>query len=258
MNSRKLIKFLLDKITRIIAGREIARIVSQKFAPNFVNSTKSDDCKLGERVNIYDSDLKGGNIISDGVSLNASTLQSHAAIHKNASLAWCCVDSYSYVCRESFMLVTTIGKFCAIGPRVECGSGSHPINWASISPVFYSDKKQCGTAFTKESHFDELEKVEIGSDVWIGANAVIRNGVKIGHGAVVAAAAVVTKDVPPYAIVGGVPARLIRMRFTENIIERLLRSAWWDLPPELLGENAHRFRTEDIDSFLNWVESCNP
>lgn len=102
---------------------------------------------------------------------------------------------------------------------------------------------------------DELRPTRIGHDVWIGAGAVIRNGLTIGDGAIIGAQAVVTADVPPYAVVAGVPARTIRLRFPAEFIDRLTAVAWWDFPPDLLRAEAARWRSEDVAGFLAWAES---
>ena len=114
---------------------------------------------------------------------------------------------------------STIGNYCSVGDRAVIGPGEHDVSHVSTSAVFQDGSIY--EAWTKEP-------CTIGSDVWIGTQAVVLRGVHVGHGAVIAANAVVTKDVPPYAIVGGVPARLIRFRFSEERIEQLLASRWFD------------------------------
>ena len=106
----------------------------------------------------------------------------------------------------------------------------------STSPCFYSTKKQCGYTFAKTNKIQEHKNVYIGHDVFIGANVLIMGGIKIGSGAIVAAGAVVTKDVPPYAIVGGVPAKIIKYRFDNDIVDKLLKVKWWELKEEKLEE----------------------
>jgi tetrahydrodipicolinate N-succinyltransferase len=96
--------------------------------------------------------------------------------------------------------------------------------------------------------------VVIGHDCWIGANAVIRNGLTIGHGAVVAAGAVVTKDVPDYSIVGGVPAKILGTRFESEVVKQFLEVGWWDFPADLLAKESARFRTRDAAGFLEWAK----
>lgn len=138
-----------------------------------------------------------------------------------------------------------IGAFCSIGPEVNIGGlGNHPINWLSTHPAFYSTRKQSGKTFAVTDLFDELRPNKIGNDVWIGARALILDGISIGDGAIIAAGSVVAKDVAPYAIVGGVPARVIRTRFDSTVIEALLKWQWWHLPDEVLARIAPLFCEE--------------
>jgi len=99
--------------------------------------------------------------------------------------------------------------------------------------------------FCTDSIFEELKRTQIGNDVWIGARAIVLDGISIGDGAVIAAGAVVTKDVPPYAIVGGVPAKLIRYRFEDDVIQELLKWKWWDLSLDDLQKNAPQFISQE-------------
>jgi len=135
-----------------------------------------------------------------------------------------------------------VGAFCSIGPEVLIGGlGKHPVNWISSHPAFYSPLKQAGFSFVSESKFDELKKTVVGNDVWIGARSMILDGVRLGDGAVVAAGAVVTKDVPAYSIVGGVPAKEIRKRFDDEVIEHLQGLEWWNLPLDVLARVSDKF-----------------
>jgi acetyltransferase-like isoleucine patch superfamily enzyme len=150
------------------------------------------------------------------------------------------IGNYSYINPGSVILKTQIGKFCSIGSGVQIVVGHHPTNLVSTHPVFYSVSKPFKT-FAKKNHIAEYLPVEIGNDVWIGDGALVLGGVKIGSGAVVAARAVVTKDVPPYAIVGGVPAKIIRYRFSEPEIIQLLNMQWWDWEENKIDTLSHEF-----------------
>jgi acetyltransferase-like isoleucine patch superfamily enzyme len=133
-----------------------------------------------------------------------------------------------------------IGRFCSIAPGVCIGDGDHPLDWLSSHPFQWGERGWV-TFDTFRSHdwpvrTKPKRKTHIGNDVWIGTNAVITMGVRVGDGAVIGAGAIVTRDVPPYAIVGGVPARIIRFRFPPETIARLLKLRWWQYPVEsLLG-----------------------
>ena len=145
---------------------------------------------------------------------------------------------------------STIGSFCSIAPEVLIGLGRHPSKtFVSTYPAFFSiDNSGCRVSFTQQQVFQELLPVYIGHDVWIGARVIINDGVKIGDGAIVGAGSVVTKDVEPYSIVGGVPAKHIRYRFTGQQIELLLSIRWWEKDIGWIKERVHLF--EDIETFL--------
>ena len=117
-----------------------------------------------------------------------------------------------------------MGAFCSLGPEILIGLGIHPLQYVSTYPGFYAPDLVSWSVrisfMRKKYHLLKHAPIIIGSDVWIGARAIVRDGVNIGHGAVIGAGALVTKDVAPYSIVGGVPARLIRMRFSDDIVAR--------------------------------------
>lgn len=153
----------------------------------------------------------------------------------------------SYLC-EDCNIVGSIGRFTSIGAEVRSAQGIHPIEapFATTSPMFFSTRKQTMQTFVDKDWFDELKPpVEIGNDVWIGVRVFIAGGIRIGDGAVVLSGAVVTKDVPPYAVVGGVPARILKYRFDEETVSFLLQKKWWDKPLDWLKENNALLR--DID-----------
>lgn len=146
----------------------------------------------------------------------------------------------SYICNDC-SIIGNIGRFTSIAAEVKNAQGVHPIGspYATTSPMFFSLKKQSGITFAKKQLFDEMRApISIGSDCWIGQRAFFVGGLSIGDGAVVLAGAVVTKDVPPYAIVGGVPAKILKYRYDEETIQFLLEKKWWNMPVEWLKENS--------------------
>jgi acetyltransferase-like isoleucine patch superfamily enzyme len=165
-------------------------------------------------------------------------------INNNVSLNKCRIGDYSYIGDSSSFLNCKIGKFCSISSNVKVGLGRHPSNeLVSTSPIFYSSKGQLPLTFisTIKNDFIEYLSVEIGNDVWIGYHVTIIDGVKIGNGAIIAAGSIVTKDIPDYAIVGGIPAKIIRYRFSPKEIEFLLKFNWWDKDIIWIEEHADLF-----------------
>jgi acetyltransferase-like isoleucine patch superfamily enzyme len=165
----------------------------------------------------------------------------------------------SYI-SENSKIIGKVGKFCSIGSSVQIITGRHPIStFVSTSPVFYSLGKQTGNVFVNKSKFkefvyadiDEKYQVIIDNDVWIGDRCSIIGGITISDGAIVLAGSMVTKDVPPYAIVAGIPAKIIKYRFKEDEIVKLMDFKWWDNDFDWIKNNIDLF--EDIENFLNEI-----
>lgn len=167
------------------------------------------------------------------------TFEDPVAVNRAGFMGECEVGHLTYIGSGSSIVATRIGRFGAIAPHASVGSAEHPTDWLSVHPFQYK-----GTANFRgsdwyenivgdESFLGNKRATVIGNDVWLGERVFIKRGVVIGDGAIVAAGSVVTKNVEPYAIVGGIPAKLIRYRFPEELVERLLRISWWnyDLSP---------------------------
>lgn len=163
------------------------------------------------------------------------------------------LDDYSYIGNDGEVIYTTIGKFCSIAAMVRINPGNHPMERASQSHFTYRAAAYWPEEADEPDFFARrrASPVAIGHDVWIGHGAVVLPGRSIGTGAVVGAGAIVTRDVAPYTIVVGNPARPVRRRFDEATAERLLRLAWWDWDHDRLRAALPDFRRLSIDAFLN-------
>ncbi len=157
----------------------------------------------------------------------------------------------SYIGDGSKFSRTQIGRYCSIGPNVECIFGRHPAQtFVSTHPAFFSINHTIGLSYVKDQRFQEHPEpldeegkytIRIGNDVWIGANVAILDGVTIGDGSIIAANALVAKDVPPYTIVGGVPAKELKKRFNNEQIDFLLNLKWWEKPVDWITEHGKYF-----------------
>ncbi|MEZ5541716.1 MAG: CatB-related O-acetyltransferase [Pseudomonadota bacterium] len=195
------------------------------------------------------------------------TLPRASVFEPPCSLKWMSVQyslemgAFSYAV-SGFYFACRIGRYCSFGENVQIGRHSHPLHYFSTSPFFYTPYKDVldqdappgveispGADYQRNTPPVQARTTQIGNDVWIGHGAFILPGVSIGHGAVVAAESVVTKDVPPYAVVAGSPARVLRYRFPEREIESLLTVGWWDYAPwDLKGASV-----DDIPRFIDHV-----
>lgn len=184
-----------------------------------------------------------------------SFISPKAAISRGCKVFRSSIDDYSYCAPNVELVCCHIGKFCSIGKSSVIGLASHTLSFISSSPVFTETKNRLNISFTEKNIIDSpYHEVIIGNDVWIGERVVIKGGIKIGNGAVIAAGAMVTKDVAPYSIVGGVPAKIIRKRFNDNTVSYIESLKWWDWNEKKIRMNIALFQQE-VENVVDTIKS---
>lgn len=226
--SKLVIRKIFVKIKRLIEKRKLAQLgVRLKRGSNFIGTS-----------------FEGNNYIGNNTCISFSE-----------------VGRYSYIGNNSSFDCTKIGRFCSIGDEVKVIAAQHPSSvFVSTSPVFYDKSSSIGSFTGGEQLFPDYRfvpgsnyKVIIEDDVWVGSSSLIIGGVKIGRGAIVAASTVVTKDVEPFSIVGGVPAKLIKYRFEKEQIGAIIQSEWWNQSDDWL--KSHLEEMIDIETFCKRNDS---
>jgi phosphonate metabolism protein (transferase hexapeptide repeat family) len=185
--------------------------------------------------------------------LNQATLGAYCEVGARTILQEVTMGDYSYVVNDAQITYTTIGRFCSIAAMTRINPGNHPMHRATQSHFTYRSSAYFPGESDDADFFDwrRQHHVTIGHDVWIGHGAIILPGRNVGNGAVIAAGAIVTKDVPAYAIVAGNPARVIRPRFPAAIAERLAALNWWDWDHDKLRQALPDFRTLAVQDFVD-------
>lgn len=200
-------------------------------------------------------------IFYKNIAFKNTKFEGYNSIYANTTLENSFIGLGSYIGDDSNVKNTEIGRFCSIAPFFKISLGTHPSHtFVSTHPVFYSTKKQIGINFTEHQIFDEIiylnDKnktcVKIGNDVWIGSGVTVLMGVDIGDGSIIASGSVVNSNVEPYAIYGGVPAKLLKYRFSEAQINKLIKFKWWNKDFKWLKENANYFN--NIKHFISKFE----
>lgn len=180
-----------------------------------------------------------------------SILGNYNVIFNDVSVINSILGDHTFIQKNSIVSNSKIGKFCSIAMNVNIGLAQHAMDKISSHPAFYLQNTPLIKTFSNNDAFMTMRSVIIGHDVWIGQNVLIMGGITIGTGAVVGAGAVVTKDVPEYAIVVGVPAKIVGYRFRSDIIADVIKSKWWNKPNQWLKENHLLF--SNPSRFLEYV-----
>lgn len=193
-------------------------------------------------------------ISSSAIILRNCHFEGHNAVGDNTYLSGTSLGYGTFLGFGCEFSNSKIGRYCSIGSNVRVVSATHPVNgFISTHPAFFSDTYRfhyvAKSKFKEHLTNNEGYECTIGNDVWIGDNVLVRGGCKIGNGAIIAMGSIVLHDVPPYTIVAGVPAKEVRKRFPDEIIEKLQTIQWWNKPTEWIELNADSFA--DIDTFLD-------
>ncbi len=181
-----------------------------------------------------------------------SQLGAWTAVGARTTIAESSLGDYSYVMNDANVIYSEIGKFCSIAAFARINPGNHPLERAALHHFTYRSRSYELAEDDDREFFDRrrASKVVLGHDVWIGHGAIVLPGVKIGSGAAIGAASVVSKDVPPFAVVAGVPAKVIRFRFDGDVQAGLMRLCWWDWPRERLAAALPDFRALGAAGFI--------
>lgn len=203
---------------------------------------------------------KGQKYLNPTISFNSRTITHKTSVIGNFSnISSAIIGRYTYISQRCRIPYTRIGSFSSIGDRVEACFGIHPTSSnISTSPIFFAETNPLRENFCYDPNFESHKYIsdnivcDIGSDVWVGSHVKILDGITIHHGAVIGLGSVVTRDIPPYAICAGVPARVKRYRFSREVIDLLLAIKWWNKDLQWITENACLFKNPNL-----FIETLN-
>lgn len=179
-----------------------------------------------------------------------SKLEEHVKVDRNSLIYHSSIGRYTYFGENDKIMCSDIGRFCSIAWNVSIGPRHHDYHKVTTHGFLHNDRFDIRPKDEPDESQWLDKKTNLGNDVWIGANAIIANGLTIGDGAVIGGNAMVTKDVPPYAIAVGNPAKILKYRFEDSIIDQLIELKWWNFEIDLIKQNYKLFKSNDIKSFI--------
>ena len=218
------------------------------------DSLLHEGAKVYKECFVLRSQMERGSQIGDFSRMEDSVLDNGVKIQRNNLIYGSKIGRHTYTGRNTTIWHAEIGCFCSISWNVSIGGADHDYERVTTHAMLYSPEFGfCGTPNEGYDRFDN--NCLIGNDVWLASNVVICRGVTVGNGAVIGAGAIVTKDVPPYSIVVGVPAKIIKTRFPTEIINRLEKLEWWNFPDNIIKENLNLFKQKLDDNIIKKLEN---
>jgi phosphonate metabolism protein (transferase hexapeptide repeat family) len=224
--------------------------MEETASPDVFPPIEGTGIELSDRAVVEDTSPKPR--IDPSASVKASTIGDYCWIGARTSVHECTIGDYSYVVNDSSLASTTVGRFCSIAAHTRINPGNHPMWRAALHHWTYRSVAY-GLGDDDDAEFFNWRRehgVTLGDDVWIGHGAIVLPGVTVGTGAAIGAGAVVTKDVEPFAVVVGVPAKVLRFRFEAPVREALLRIGWWQWSRERLRGALQDFRKLTAEEFV--------
>lgn len=212
----------------------------------------TENVKIFDNAVIKNSNIDNYAIIGDSAIITDSQIQRSCSINRHNHILKSTIGKFTYTAERTKVLNADIGNFCSIAWQVSVGGGKHNYEGLTTHPLWRFKMLDQGNLdhnsnIQLKDRYKTITRCHVGHDVWIAPNVIIVTDIKIGNGAVIGAGAVVTKDVEPYSIVAGVPAKKIKMRFDDKIIEALEEIKWWDWPIEVIRENLDLIYSKKVD-----------
>ena len=218
---------------------------------SIVNNTSGDaSSKIYGNCRVFDSELSSRSTIGDFSTVRESFIGERSTIQRYGDIWGLRLGRYSCIGRMCTIQECKIGSFCALADYLTIGCDDHDYKMITTHPFWHDSSWGISddVEFSKQYRKKEYEQpCEIGNDVWFGAGVIVCRNVRIGNGCVIGAGAVITKDIPPYSVVVGTPGRVIKKRFSDDVIARLESCKWWNLPLDVIKANIDLFRGRHLD-----------